>query len=756
MAKGDTKTNQYLDIAANGTRADLPTDTCCETRSQTLIRGVAERIMDLEDEVHEWENNPDVADIVDTYADLEDYDTSTLTDKDIIRVLNDETHNGESTYYRYSKTGNTWTYVGSTGPRAAQSDWEENDSTKMSYILNRPFYSESAESDIAQYGSTEAGATPDADYVWFVEKVEEYDLADVLSAQDGDIVQMNITYSVNGVTKTDGAKFVVSVEGNNVSLDSEAAAGNRWRGAYASGLDGDTTFRWPVAASDRTATVYITHIDYEEVKELDAKYIPIDGETIAINADGELQAVDTGATYIAGDGIDISNAVISATNTGLAKVLTADDYNYPANNPDGVALWLLPRGLYTYGSPTKVYFDNTGYYPNQTRYKTFLVYGEAGINVFALLFSDTAVSGKYYNRIFGVNKNTGALYTDTALAPAVDDTLTSTSTGNALSANQGRALKNLIDSLVIKAAGAPTTSTVGQIGQLLEDTTNGKLYICTGATGGVYTWEEVGAGGSGGGGITELTSADYNYDYGSTGTNNRLALWLLEPGVYSVNGEGSSVRVMVNSARTDEIYYGLYIISGFDEPPYVRKQIEAFYNDNGTLTGSLEIVSSTSGAQLNRASLTPPPAVQVTGTSTRDVMSQNATTSMVFADPSTKNNVRIGNGAQYGANGVAIGSSAKVGTSSVAIGQNTDSGYSYSSYYSIALGAGAQTRYRGQFDVSTGDSSNTNGYNNSNYRLLTGLYDPQSDHDAATKGYVDGLVGNIASALNAINNGGNN
>lgn len=112
MASGDTKTESYLRAAAEGTRADLPTDTCCNTKTQNLILGVANRIMDVEDEVEELKNNPDVVDIVDTYADLQAYDTQHLTENDIIRVLQDETHSGNSTYYRFTKNPDTWTFIG--------------------------------------------------------------------------------------------------------------------------------------------------------------------------------------------------------------------------------------------------------------------------------------------------------------------------------------------------------------------------------------------------------------------------------------------------------------------------------------------------------------------------------------------------------------------------------------------------------------------------------------------------------------------
>ena len=60
----------------------------------------------------------DVTDIVGTYAGLEAYDTSNLPNNSIIKVLQDESQNNETTYYRWVITGSigVWVLIGEEGP----------------------------------------------------------------------------------------------------------------------------------------------------------------------------------------------------------------------------------------------------------------------------------------------------------------------------------------------------------------------------------------------------------------------------------------------------------------------------------------------------------------------------------------------------------------------------------------------------------------------------------------------------------------
>lgn len=105
----NNREEMYLSSMA-GLSEDVP--ACPYSRKEAYLAAATERVNDLAEEVEQLKNNPDVVDIVTTKADLDAYDTSTLTDKDIIRVLVDNTHNDLSTYYRWNASTSSFDYVG--------------------------------------------------------------------------------------------------------------------------------------------------------------------------------------------------------------------------------------------------------------------------------------------------------------------------------------------------------------------------------------------------------------------------------------------------------------------------------------------------------------------------------------------------------------------------------------------------------------------------------------------------------------------
>lgn len=66
----------------------------------------------------------DVTDIVGTYAELQAYDTTGLAPNSIIKVLQDENRNDETTYYRWVITGGvgSWVLIGEEGPYYTKSE----------------------------------------------------------------------------------------------------------------------------------------------------------------------------------------------------------------------------------------------------------------------------------------------------------------------------------------------------------------------------------------------------------------------------------------------------------------------------------------------------------------------------------------------------------------------------------------------------------------------------------------------------------
>lgn len=616
----DTTYSAGTGLTLSGTQFSVNTNTIA-TQQDVTDEATARQNADinLQGQIDAISSASDVTDIVGTYADLQAYDTQHLKNNDIIKVLQDESQNDETTYYRWSTTTHTFTLIGEEGPYYTKSATDILLQGKQDVLTAGSNITIASDNTISATDTTYTAGTN-------------------VSISSGNVISAtDTTYTAGTGLSLNGTEFSADTSVLATQTDLSGKQNTLTAGSNIT-ISGDT-----ISATD---TTYSAFTGTDGTAAGTAGLVPAPATTDAgkfLKADGTWDTAGGGSSYTAGDGIDITNAVISATNTGKAKVLTSADYNWnstlgSATEPyNSIGLGLLDYGIYSVAKNTQVSIYPSANFPTYDTL-SYIIIGDNPAGVASsrrVLFNR---DDKEYIGSCDFVTSKSASYYYLLDQYSLTNSLTSTSTTTALTANQGKTLKDLVDGLAISGAGAPTTSTVGTVGKLYEDTTNGKLYICTAVSGSTYTWTEVGAGGSG------------------------------------------------------------------------------------------------------------PTVVQTTGTSTTDVMSQNAVTSMVFADPSTKNKVQIGKNASASAgktvailgtasanSSIAIGdSSLAAGLDSLSFGNSTASSAS-----SVAFPYGVAST-KGIFQIGTNSGSGVSkGYNDTQYRLLTGLYDPQSAHDAATKGYVD-------------------
>lgn len=693
----------------------------------------------IEEEVEEIKNNPDVVDIVATYADLQAYDTQHLTDKDIIRVLQDETHDGESTYYRYNKQDDTWTYVGES---KQYTNFVGTDGTTggQNGLVPAPAATDAGKflnangswEEVASGGGITELTT--ADYNWPANNPDGIALwlLDAGIYSPSETVKVYTTandYYYAGVLNT----YVIE------KTSTGQAAYTALRG---------TSVQYGVTNSDGTAS-------QPQAEALsNANLVQTTGTSttnvMSQNAVTSMVYADPGTNQV----VNIGGSTVNGSYATAIGKNTSTNGNY------AVALGSYSRGggagsvAVGGGTSSQARTEASGNYSISIGSGALA----SGTGSIALGRSSVATRQGEMNigsnsTVYGYNNSFYRLLTGLYDGQSAHDAAT----------------KGQLDSIAIQNAGAPTTSTTGSVGQLLEDTTNGKLYICTAVDttdpqNPSYTWTEVGAGGGSGSGITELTSADYNYP---TSAPTTIGIWNLAPGLY-YTGNGVNTKLAASETNTTAAAYWFIGTPTTSDPNNV-----AYYKIDATdgsniITG---VSNKTTGAVITAWTryLTRANVLNTTGTNTAYPMSQNAVTSMVYADPANKQRVQIGIGANGNVSaGVAIGSDSTARTiSSIAIGSQATAGSSIdtSKYAAIAIGANSEAYGKGsialgrrssataQGEMNIGTSETDYGYNSSNYRLLTGLYDPQSAHDAATKGYVDAQVGNINTALQTLLNG---
>lgn len=643
----------------------------------------------LQGEIDELKNSPDVVDIVATYADLQAYDTSKLGDNDVIRVLADEQHDGESSYYRWSKTTSTWTYIGSTGP----------------------YYTEDEIDDL------------------LVEK------QNVLTAGENIAIDNDTISADVGITFYVGVDEFVALPLNTSTpisiykdreLTTLATETEMWEALYS---DKVVKLATSVETPDETVQTYL-------VTACDDDYY--DGRHIGFNIitnmwirENYYDRVEFTWDY----GATSPNAVKRANRCVRVEEMQGGTYNINGQlyansglielrNTGNEDTLLLPKGI-------------EGDSNFQLRIKP-------GHSVYIMEMSQTNAGGKKY-LVFGATNGSDvevALVEPNATAKLklwtqyTDNLTTTNSDGQkVLSAYQGYVLNNRIGDLSTLQTTAKT-STVEAINELV----------------------------SGGDGIIELTAADYDFP---TANPTGIAIWLLPTGIYKTK-DGVSLFYGANASGGTQAS----LIVVHHENQYPSAVVYNWGTVQGEKTGGLSLgYSNESGSLLGTTYnkiVTADSLQQSAGNSIAYAMSQNATSSMVFADPSTRTRVQIGSGSSVGSNrNVAIGQNATASnTNTLAVGSyswtnaatatavgdgaiaggvgSTAIGYLASAgtnAYSVALGEHSITSRNGEVNVGTGQQAH--GFNSTKYRVIGGVHDGVDAHDATTVGQVNTRLGGL-------------
>ena len=332
-----------------------------------------------------------------------------------------------------------------------------------------------------------------------------------------------------------------------------------------------------------------------------------------------------------------------------------------------------------------IYIGSQGPFYTKAESDTLLNEKADKSNTYTKTEVDTALAGKV-DKVAGKGLSTNDFTTEekTKLA-GLENTVLESTTGQSTTAGMTqKAITDAIDNIenvndyVIKGAGAPTTSTVGTVGKLYEDTTNGDLYQCTAVSGSTYTWEEVGGGGGGGDPV-----------YSTVQTSNSAT-----GGAVYIGNKNANQEIVEDPSTSD-----------------THKQYFWALPQGGAATAA--------------------PA--------------NHTVNILGGKPSTiwgssENSVYIGyQVSDYtNLNGIGIGAySQPWGAHSVALGSYANTNQKQNS---IALGYYAKNTRDGELSLETQYNL---GYNNTNYKVIGGVYDGQEPHDAVNKQQLDAALAQI-------------
>lgn len=300
-----TVTNNYNDLSGSITSNVATLNNRIDSEVSTLNTAISTETTNrqnadnnLQSQIDAITASSDVTDIVGTYAQLQAYDTSTLAPNSIIKVLQDEHQNNETTYYRWVITGGVgaWVLIGEEGPFYTKSE-ADNEFVPQTRTVN----GKSLSTNVV-LTATDVNALPNTtvigDGILSVQK--NGTTIDTFSANATENKSINITVPTDTSDLTNNAGFITSEDlptVNNGTLDIQVNGTSV--GTFTANQSGNTTANIIVPDS--------------------ATWGNITGD-IADQTDLQDALDDKQETLVAGDYIDIKEPVTILVPTGYTQL----------------------------------------------------------------------------------------------------------------------------------------------------------------------------------------------------------------------------------------------------------------------------------------------------------------------------------------------------------------------------------------------------------------------------------------------------
>lgn len=741
----------------------------------------------------------DVKDIVRTYAELQQYDTTSLGNNDIIKVLQDETQDGATTYYRWSTSTESFSLIGEEGPYYTKSQTDSLLQDKQDTLTAGNNISIANNVISATDTTYTAGSGLDLTGTEF--SVDTSTIQSKLTAGNnisisGDVISAtDTTYTAGTGLDLTGTEFSID---DTVALKSELPTVNNatltvqkngtdvatFTANSASDVTANITVPTDTAqltntAGYQTASDVASAISGKQDTLTPGNNIQINGSTISA----------TNTTYSAGNGLDLTGTVFSADTDVLQTKLTAGDN---INISNGVISSTGP----TYTAGTGLDLTNNEFSIDDTVVAlksdiptistATLTIQRNGTDVATFTTNDpNPVTANIAVPTNNAQLTNGAGYQTASdvqsLITGKQDVLTPgnniqisgntiSATDTKYSAGSGLNLTGTVfsaDTSILATqtdlSGKQDTLTAGNNIQI-----NGTTISATDTTYSDFTGATASAAGSNG--LVPAPSAGDNEKFlAGDGTWQTVVVTPYTLPIATAStlggikvGSGLSIDPSTGVLTATGTSMILYNTTGQNtDGAMTQKAVTDALADIDSVY-STKTTSNTSGGG----------AVYIGNLDANQVEEEDPTTTdnhyrYFWALPSQssvvpyQNSITIlgrcgGNDAialgQAIANtshAIAIGTTAQVygvATRGVAIGNNAIA----TKENSIALGPNAKTTRIGEVNI--GADTSGRGYNSTNYRVLGGVHDPIDAQDAATKNYVDTHIPTVPTNVSAFTN----